>query len=223
MSAIRRAPVSARHRADSLPSARARLVRRGLIATAAAGAAGAAVLAPVSSASAAPVSEWDRLAQCESTGNWHINTGNGYYGGIQFSARTWTGFGGGQYAPRADLASREQQIVVAERVLAVQGWGAWPACSRKLGLSGAADPVGQEAALLHAAPAAPAPAPAPAPVVESAPAAGRTHTVAPGDTLYRIAVNNGVAGGYVAVWNANRALIGDNPAHISVGQVLVLP
>jgi len=228
MSAIRRAPASARHRADVQPSARARLLRRGLIATAAAGAAGAAVLGPVSSASAAPVSEWDRLAQCESTGNWHINTGNGYYGGIQFSSRTWTGFGGGQYAPRADLASREQQIVVAERVLAVQGWRAWPACSRKLGLSGAADPVGQEAALLHPAPApapapAAAPAPAPAPVVESAPSTGRTYTVAPGDTLYRIAVNNRVAGGYVAVWNANRALIGDNPAHISVGQVLALP
>jgi hypothetical protein len=77
---------------------------------------------------------WDELAQCESRGDWHINTGNGYYGGLQFWQPTWEGFGGTEFAPRADLASREHQIVVAERVLAVQGWNAWPACSRKLGL-----------------------------------------------------------------------------------------
>jgi resuscitation-promoting factor RpfA len=77
---------------------------------------------------------WDELAQCESSGNWHINTGNGFYGGLQFWHPTWVDFGGTSFAPRADLASREQQIVVAERVLAVQGWGAWPACSRRLGL-----------------------------------------------------------------------------------------
>ncbi|NAZ88445.1 transglycosylase family protein, partial [Kineococcus indalonis] len=147
----------ARHRALTAP---ARLVRRGLLATAAAGAAGAALLVPATSASAAPVSEWDRLAQCESGGRWNINTGNGYYGGLQFSPRTWTGFGGGQFAPRADLATREQQIVTAERVLARQGWRAWPSCSRKLGLRGAADPVGVEQALLHPAPAPAPPAPA---------------------------------------------------------------
>ena len=77
---------------------------------------------------------WDELAQCESGGNWHINTGNGYYGGLQFWNPTWRGFGGLDLAPRADLASREQQIVIAERVLARQGWQAWPACSRRLGL-----------------------------------------------------------------------------------------
>lgn len=79
-------------------------------------------------------SVWDRLAQCESSGNWHINTGNGFYGGLQFTKSTWLAFGGGQYAPRADLATREQQIAIAEKTLAVQGWGAWPACSSKLGL-----------------------------------------------------------------------------------------
>ena len=79
-------------------------------------------------------SVWDHLAQCESGGDWHINTGNGFYGGLQFLPSTWSGFGGGEFAPRADLASREQQIVVAERVLAAQGWGAWPACSQRLGL-----------------------------------------------------------------------------------------
>lgn len=72
---------------------------------------------------------WDGLAQCESSGVWDINTGNGYYGGLQFSSSTWLSFGGGRYASRADLASREQQIAVAEKVLAAQGRGAWPHCS----------------------------------------------------------------------------------------------
>lgn len=79
-------------------------------------------------------SVWDRLAQCESGGNWHINTGNGYYGGIQFNRGTWLAYGGGQYAPTADKATREQQIAIAKKVQAVQGWGAWPACTAKLGI-----------------------------------------------------------------------------------------
>src|SRR5262249_36978952 len=77
---------------------------------------------------------WDRLAQCESSGKWSINSGNGFFGGLQFLPATWAGFGGSAFAPRADLATREQQIMVAQRVLAKQGWGAWPACARKLGL-----------------------------------------------------------------------------------------
>ncbi len=99
--------------------------------------AGAAALAP--SASAAPISDWERLAQCESGGDWSINTGNGFYGGLQFTASTWSGYGGNEFAPRADLATKDQQIWVAEKVLAGQGWGAWPACSAKLGLSSSAD------------------------------------------------------------------------------------
>jgi hypothetical protein len=87
-------------------------------------------------AEAAPASAWDRLAACESGGNWSINTGNGFYGGLQFTASTWRAFGGTAYASRADLASRSQQISVAQRVLAGQGWNAWPACSAKLHLSG---------------------------------------------------------------------------------------
>jgi hypothetical protein len=79
-------------------------------------------------------SVWDQLAQCESGGNWSINTGNGYYGGVQFSQSTWEGVGGLKYAPRADLASREQQIAAAEVLLQSSGWGAWPACSSQLGL-----------------------------------------------------------------------------------------
>src|SRR6478672_11397482 len=90
--------------------------------------AGAAALALAGPASAAPNSTWDAVAQCESSGNWAINTGNGYYGGLQFSQSTWNAYGGQQYASRADLASREEQIAVAEQTLAGQGWGAW-ACA----------------------------------------------------------------------------------------------
>ena len=79
-------------------------------------------------------SVWDALAQCESGGDWSIDTGNGYSGGLQFHPQTWTAHGGGQYAPTAGQASREQQIAVAEKVQASQGWGAWPACSASLGL-----------------------------------------------------------------------------------------
>src|SRR6202048_535842 len=85
-------------------------------------------------AAAAPDSEWDRVAACESGGNWAINTGNGYHGGLQFTQGTWASHGGTQYAPSAQLATREQQIAIAERVLASQGRGAWPVCGH--GLSG---------------------------------------------------------------------------------------
>ncbi|WP_343709268.1 transglycosylase family protein, partial [Mycobacterium sp.] len=83
-------------------------------------------------AAAAPDSDWDRVAACESGGNWTINTGNGYRGGLQFSQGTWASHGGGEYAPSANQATREQQIAVAERVLATQGKGAWPVCGRGL-------------------------------------------------------------------------------------------
>jgi resuscitation-promoting factor RpfA len=79
---------------------------------------------------------WDDLAMCESSGNWNTDTGNGFFGGLQFWHPTWLEFGGLEYAPRADLATPEQQIAIAEEVLREQGWGAWPECARKLGLSG---------------------------------------------------------------------------------------
>ncbi|MDN3255396.1 transglycosylase family protein [Streptomyces mutabilis] len=104
-----------------------------------AGVTGAAVAAPLmaaGNASAATASEWDAVAQCESGGNWSINTGNGYYGGLQFSASTWAGYGGTQYAATADQATKAQQIEIAEKVLAGQGKGAWPVCGT--GLSNAA-------------------------------------------------------------------------------------
>jgi LysM repeat protein len=109
-----------------------RNVRRGLAVAALSGAGLALTAVP---SQAAEPSTWDALAQCESGGNWNTSTGNGYSGGLQFSPSTWAAYGGtGDPAS----ASREQQIAVAERVLAGQGWGAWPACSAKLGLSGGA-------------------------------------------------------------------------------------
>ncbi|HXV92912.1 MAG TPA: transglycosylase family protein, partial [Pseudonocardia sp.] len=78
---------------------------------------------------------WDRLAACESSGNWAIDTGNGYYGGLQFDLATWRDYRGTEFAPRADLATREQQILVATRVRDDRGgYGSWPACARRLGL-----------------------------------------------------------------------------------------
>ncbi|MFJ1974987.1 transglycosylase family protein [Streptomyces sp. NPDC087903] len=104
-----------------------------------AGVTGVAIAAPLmaaGNASAATASEWDTVAACESGGNWSINTGNGYYGGLQFSASTWAAYGGTQYASTANQASKAQQIAVAEKVLASQGKGAWPVCGK--GLSSAA-------------------------------------------------------------------------------------
>ncbi|MEU3912769.1 MULTISPECIES: transglycosylase family protein [unclassified Streptomyces] len=104
-----------------------------------AGVAGVAVAAPLmaaGSASAATVSEWDKVAACESGGNWSINTGNGYYGGLQFSASTWAAYGGKAYAAQANQATKSQQIAIAEKVLKGQGKGAWPSCG--VGLSNSA-------------------------------------------------------------------------------------
>ncbi|MGK5631919.1 transglycosylase family protein [Streptomyces sp. URMC 123] len=110
--------------------------------------AGAALLAPLAlvattgQAQAADGGVWDRIAQCESGGNWKINTGNGYHGGLQFAPSTWRAYGGTAYAPTADRASRGQQIAVATKVQAAQGWGAWPTCSARAGAGGKAPAVG---------------------------------------------------------------------------------
>ncbi|MFK5691095.1 transglycosylase family protein [Ornithinimicrobium sp. LYQ92] len=101
--------------------------------------AGAASLASVGLTAQTAVADdhnvWDRVAQCESTGNWSINTGNGFYGGLQFWHPTWTGFGGQEFAGYAHQATKVQQIQVAQRVLKVQGPGAWPVCSVRAGLT----------------------------------------------------------------------------------------
>ncbi|MFI5780253.1 resuscitation-promoting factor Rpf1 domain-containing protein [Nocardia sp. NPDC051570] len=123
--------MSGRHRK---PTSTGRTVAKVAVSTAIMGGAGVAL---AGNAAAAPDQDWDKLAQCESGGNWGINTGNGFQGGVQFSPSTWAAHGGTEYAPAANQASREQQITVAERVLATQGWGAWPSCSSRLGLHSA--------------------------------------------------------------------------------------
>ena len=120
------------------------------------GVAGAATimggLATANTAQAA--SPWDAVAACESGGNWAINTGNGFYGGLQFTRQTWLGYGGGAYAGTANLASRDQQIAIAQKVLVGQGPGAWPVCSVKGGLTRANGGTSSVAAAPAAAPAA---------------------------------------------------------------------
>ncbi|HSF26183.1 MAG TPA: transglycosylase family protein [Actinomycetes bacterium] len=176
------------------------------------------VVASVAPAQAATDTTWDRLAMCESSGRWQVNTGNGYYGGLQFWPATWRSFGGTAYAARADLASREQQIAVAERVLAVQGWGAWPACSAKLGL-GADDARVPRAS--RAADRAPVLARTAPPAATST--VRGTYTVRSGDTLSGIAAKLRAPGGWKALWKANQALIGANPNLLRVGTSLVVP
>src|SRR5687767_3034492 len=145
--------------------------RRG-VTLAAVSAAGLALSATAANA-ATPASTWDALAQCESGGNWAINTGNGFSGGLQFTPQTWAGFGG---TGSPENASRAQQIAVAERVQATQGWGAWPACAAKLGLSGGggapAPQIQPQSAPVQAAPVQAAPvqaAPVQAAPVQAAP------------------------------------------------------
>jgi resuscitation-promoting factor RpfA len=101
-------------------------------------------------------SVWDAVAACESSGNWHVNTGNGYTGGLQFLGSTWKSFGGTRFAPRADLASKAAQIAIAQRVLAAQGPGAWPVCSKRAGLTRANGGAATARPAAKARPAAPA-------------------------------------------------------------------
>ncbi|MGW3073849.1 transglycosylase family protein [Kitasatospora sp. NPDC001132] len=153
-------------------------VRMAVVAGAAVAALPVAGLVTATSASAASVATWDAVAQCESGGNWAINTGNGFYGGLQFTSSTWAAFGGTAYAPQANLATKAQQIAVAEKVLASQGPGAWPVCSVKAGLTKGGAPAavdtsaGSTAAKPAQAPKAaakPAEAPKAAPKAQAAP------------------------------------------------------
>jgi hypothetical protein len=190
--------------------------------TAVLAATGAVLAAPfvgTGPASAADGSTWDALAQCESGGNWAINTGNGYYGGVQFSASTWRAYGGGSYAPRADLASRQEQIAIAEKTLASQGWGAWPACSAKLGL-GEADKAGSAAAPAPERASRASRASRPAARPAHARTSGGSYTVRSGDTLGSIAAAHRTT--WEALYAANRSVIGGNPGLILPGQVLSL-
>jgi resuscitation-promoting factor RpfA len=155
-------------------------------------------------AAAAPGVNWDAIAQCESGGNWAINTGNGYYGGLQFKLSTWRANGG---VGNPANASREQQIAVAERVLVSQGIRAWPVCGRHAGdITTRTQPE---------KPAAPSSAPA---------STGPTsdYTVVSGDTLWSIATDRDVPGGWQRIYDANRNSVAD-PDLIQVGQTLHIP
>ncbi|MFT9671282.1 transglycosylase family protein [Streptomyces rhizosphaericola] len=201
--------------------------------TVTAGGAGLALpLITAASAGAASGEVWEKVAACESSGSWAVNTGNGYYGGLQFSGATWAAFGGTEYAPRADLATREEQIAVAERVLEGQGPGAWPTCSVKAGLTrggDAPDAAPQSAGSRPVQAAAPQSAPPRKPRALPA-AATPTHvpgkrdsyTVASGDSLSGIADAQRVRGGWQKLYAANRTVVGDNPDLIFPGQRLSL-
>jgi resuscitation-promoting factor RpfA len=244
---------------------------------------GAATLGLASPALAAPGTTWDAVAQCESSGNWSINTGNGYYGGLQFTNSTWQAYGGGQYAPRADLATKEQQIAVAEKTLAGQGWAAWacahagggegpsggsaPAPSSSSNSSNESSPQASRGGQRSSIEAAESSSEGSSWTAEessddenysyseeesytedsshndsrkdhsyeksydhsdskgswSAPksAADGTYTVVSGDTLYKIATAHGIAGGWNALYEANKDVISD-PDLIYPDQVLRL-
>ncbi|MFV0129534.1 transglycosylase family protein [Streptomyces sp. HMX112] len=219
-----------------------------------AGITGAAVAAPLmgaTSASAATAAEWDQVAQCESGGNWSINTGNGYYGGLQFSASTWAAYGGSAYASTADQASKSQQIQVAEKVLASQGKGAWPHCG--VNLSGASYDSGsadsgttqQSAPAEQSAPQQERKAEQPttrseqrtAPKAEAPKAASKQTVTTPtgqtvkkgdgeykvkaGDTLSTIATAKNVEGGWKKLFELNKDIV-DNADLIFPGQQLHL-
>lgn len=159
-------------------------IRRTAAALAIGGVAAATMSMPA--ANAVDGATWDALAQCESGGNWSINTGNGFYGGLQFTQQSWNGVG---MSGSPANATRAQQIEAGERLLAIQGWGAWPACSAKLGLYGktgaaptyteptttvAAQSQTQQTYTAPAAQAAPA-----APAAQAAPAAVEAPAAAP--------------------------------------------
>ncbi|MGW0121121.1 transglycosylase family protein [Streptomyces sp. NPDC003327] len=217
------------------------------------GVTGVAVAAPLmtaGTASAATASEWDVVAQCESGGNWSINTGNGYYGGLQFSASTWAAYGGTAYASTADQASKSQQIAIAEKVLAGQGKGAWPSCG--VGLSGASyDGGAAESAPQQSEPQQSAPQPErsteqpttrsqqrQAPAAQPAPSTESKKTVTTptgkkvkkgdgeykvvtGDTLSKIAQAHGVKGGWATLFELNKDVV-ENADLIYPGQQLHL-
>lgn len=211
--------------------------------------AAAAFAAP---AQAASVETWDAIAFCESTNRWDINTGNGFYGGLQFTLSSWKAVGGEGYPHHA---SKAEQIKRAEKLQDLQGWGAWPVCSKKLGLSGAdnapdayaaapaatverqstTDWAAEEERAAERAEAQRAAAAAKVSQTELAAAekankknaaeldrAEDTLFVKPGDSLWKLAKKHDVQGGWQALYEANQDII-DDPTLIYIGQELVLP
>ncbi|MFD8702583.1 transglycosylase family protein [Kitasatospora sp. NPDC059648] len=234
-----------------LPSNGNRLSSRTRRVIAALGVAGVGLTVPcltTGTADAASVATWDKVAQCESSGNWSINTGNGFYGGLQFTSSTWAAFGGTAYAPQANLATKDQQIAVAEKVLASQGPGAWPVCSVQAGLTqgGAPASVDTSTAAKPAAKPTQSPAPVAAPAKPAAPAQDQAsgdsasasaksatsgwakqhpaqtgdYTVVKGDWLSSIAEKHNVQGGWQHLYELNRSTLTEGPDTIYPGQQL---
>jgi hypothetical protein len=194
----------------SLKHARVRRTLRGGAVAVGAAAIGIGVFAAPASAAE---HDWSGVAACESGGNWNINSGNGYYGGLQFSSSTWRGYGGASYAPRADLASPAQQIDIAERVLDGQGVGAWPVCGKRLTGGSTSVRASQAPASRAERPASRAERPA----AVAAPSSGGTYTVRSGDTLAEIAAAHGMSWRELHARNSSTVR---NPNVIQIGQKL---
>ncbi|WP_229076078.1 transglycosylase family protein [Actinoplanes sp. DH11] len=171
------------------------------------------LLGPSAPAQAVPSDvNWDAVARCESGGNWRINTGNGYYGGLQFSRSTWRAYGGTRYARTANQATKTEQIRVAERVLRGQGIGAWPSCGRRANVKVSRKAVVRKAPARTVRAAAGRTA-----TLRSATAGTRSYVVRRGDTLARIANRHDVSGGWRALYRANADVL-RSPHRVFVGQ-----
>jgi nucleoid-associated protein YgaU len=228
-----------RHRA---PTTGSKLRRRAATVAATAGVAAVAPLLASAPAHADSVN-WDAIAQCESGNNWSINTGNGFYGGLQFTQGTWNAYGGGKYASTANRASRSQQIAVAEKVLQGQGIGAWPVCGKRAGSSAgythrktestpqrSSHSTRSQSGTTHNSqsgtthkkyyPKKHHTHRSDATVRTSTAGTG-SYVVKSGDTLSKIAAAHDVNGGWRAIWTANRGSIAD-PDLIFVGQRISL-
>ncbi|MCD7441626.1 LysM peptidoglycan-binding domain-containing protein [Streptomyces lincolnensis] len=207
-------------------------------AVALAGVTGVAIAAPLmaaGNASAATASEWDAVAQCESGGDWTINTGNGYYGGVQFSASTWAAYGGTKYAAQANQATKAQQIEIAEKVLAGQGKGAWPVCGKNLSgasYNGGSGSAGQNqstetrsseqsASRSAERPAAKAKKTVTTPTGKKVKKGDGEYKVVKGDTLSSIAEKHDVKGGWAKLFDLNKDIV-DQADLIYPGQQLHL-
>ncbi|MFE1328049.1 peptidoglycan DD-metalloendopeptidase family protein [Streptomyces sp. NPDC058735] len=183
-------------------------------------------------AQAADVDTWTKVAACESSKDWDINSGNGFHGGLQFTQSTWEAYGGRAYAARADLATKGQQIVVAEKVLDGQGPGAWPVCSARAGLTRdddgpdvrpASDRTkrGTEREARRTARTSVEDV-RPHSTPQSRAGRAEMYTVVRGDTLSGIASDQDVRGGWWGLYAANRSTIGSDPDLIVPGQRLAL-
>jgi len=235
-------------RASTVPATEKNLGRhrkssytRRVIAGAAVAGAGIAIPLVATGAAQASSVNWDAVAQCESTGNWAINSGNGFYGGLQFTESTWLAYGGGAYAQYANQASRTQQIAIAEKVLAGQGIGAWPVCGPKgytsggsytttnangSGSSSSSTTHSSTTTTKSSTSTAPkttytprhATTPSTTTPVASTSGSGKSYTVVSGDTLSKIASAHGTT--WQSLYNENKSVVGSNANLIFPGQVL---